>query len=63
MFSISKKVKIKIKLIVSLAVSIECLKTLKYHTFSKKHYFFLLFAVSVAIKVKIYFKKKNKIKY
>ena len=53
----------KIKLTVSLAVSIEYLKTLKYHTFSKKHYFFLLFAVSVAIKMKIYFKKKNKIKY
>ena len=52
----------KIKLTVSLAVSIEYLKTLKYHTFSKKHYFFL-FAVSVAIKMKIYFKKKNKIKY
>ena len=34
------------------------LKTLKYHAFSKKHQFFYLFAVIVAVKMKIYLKKE-----
>ena len=40
-------------------VSIENLEILKYHTFSKKHLFFLLFAVSAKMKMKKYLKKKE----
>ena len=35
-------------------VSIKNLKNLKYHTFSKKHYFFLLFVVSARMQMKIF---------
>ena len=35
------------------------LRTLKYHTFWKNISFFLLLAVSVAVKMKKYLKKKN----
>ena len=35
-------------------VSIENLKNLKYHTSWKKHQFFLLFAVTVKMKMKIF---------
>ena len=42
--------------------SIESLKTLKY-TFSKNHKFFLLFAISVKMKMKKYLKKKNQLRY
>ena len=40
------------KFIALFAVSIENLENLKYHTSSKKHYFFVLFAVSVKMKMK-----------
>ena len=40
------------KYIALFVVSIENLKNLKYHTSYKKRYFFLLFAVSVKIKMK-----------
>ena len=43
--------------------SIENLKVLKYHTFSKKHYLFLIFAVSAKTKMKRYRKKKNQLRY
>ena len=33
-------------------VSMENLKTLKHHTFSKKHWFFLLFGVSMRMMYK-----------
>ena len=39
------------------------LKALKYHTFLKKHYFFLLFAVNVRMKMKKYLKKNNQLRY
>ena len=44
-------------------VSIESLKNLKHHTFSKKHYFFVLFALSAKMKKKRYIKKNNQFKY
>ena len=44
-------------------VSIENLKTLKYHTFLKKHFFFLLLEVSVRMKMKKYLKRKNQSRY
>ena len=40
------------KSVVLFLASIENLKILKYHTFSKKHQFFLLFAVNVEMKMK-----------
>ena len=39
--------------------AIENWKTLKYHTFLKQKLFFLLFTVSVAMKMKKHLKKKN----
>ena len=44
------------------AVSIESLKNVKYHTFSKKHYVFLLFVVNVKMMMKRCLKKKNQLK-
>ena len=44
-------------------VSIENLNILKYHTFPKKHYFFLLSAVSAKMMMKKYLKENNKGKY
>ena len=35
----------------------------KIYTFSKKHWFFILFAVSERMKIKRYFKKKNPLRY
>ena len=46
-----KKTK-KLYCVILFVVSIENLKNLKDHTL-KKHYFFLLFAVSVKVKMKI----------
>ena len=43
--------------------SAENLKSVKYHTFSKKHLFFPLFAVSLRTKMKNYLKKNNQMKY
>ena len=40
-------------------VNIENFKILKYHTVSKKNQFFLLFAVSVAEKIKIFKEEKS----
>ena len=45
------------------AVSIENLKNLKYHTFWKKHQFFLLFAVGARVKIKNYLKKNTQLRY
>ena len=39
------------------------LKNLKYHTFLKKHGFFLLFAVSATMKINKYLKKNNQLKH
>ena len=39
------------------------LKSLKYHTFSGKHQLFLLFAVSVKMKMKNYLQKNNQLRY
>ena len=44
-------------------VSIENLESLKDHTFSEKHKFFLLFAVSAKINMKKYLKKSNQLRY
>ena len=41
----------------------ENLKTLKYHAFSKKKYFFLLIVVSMVKKMKRYLNKKNQLIY
>ena len=38
-------------------------KKLKYHIFVTKHYFFLVFVTSVEMKMKIYLKKKNPLRY
>ena len=43
-------------------ISIENLKKLKYHIFLKKHKVFLLFTVTVVMKMKKYL-KKNQLKY
>ena len=51
------------KSIALFVVSIENLKALKYHRSSKKHYFILLFAVTVEMKMKKYLKKKNQLRY
>ena len=60
-FSIPKEFKMG-KSIALFVVSIENLKTLKYHTFAKKHSFFLLFAVSLRMKMKnIKFEKEESI--
>ena len=50
------------KKIVLFVVSKENLKNLKYHTYQKKHQFFLLVAVSARIKMKKIFKKEESIK-
>ena len=42
-------------------VSIENLKILKYHTFPKKHQFFLLFTVSAKMKMKKIFKEEESV--
>ena len=42
----------KKKKMVLFAVSIENLKTLKYHVFSKKALFFSLFVIIAAVKIK-----------
>ena len=46
------------KSIVLSVISIENLRTLKHHTFSEKHYLFLLFVISVAEMMKNIFKKR-----
>ena len=43
--------------------STENLGSLKNRTFPKKHYFFLLFAVSVRMKMKRSLKKNNQLRY
>ena len=57
-YSITKKMKNYIALF---AVSTENFKNLKYHRSQKKHYFFLLFAVSARMNMKKYLKKKNQL--
>ena len=47
------------KIIALFVVSIENLKILKNHTFSKKHQFFQLFAVSAIMKMKKIVKKEE----
>ena len=42
--------------------SIKNLKSLKYHIFVIKNYFFLVFVTRVEMKVKKYLRKKNKLK-
>ena len=51
------------KCLILFVVNIKNLITLKYRRFSKKHYFFLLFAVSVEVKMKRYLKMKNQLRY
>ena len=51
------------KCIALFAVYIETIKTLKYHTFLKKHKSFLLFAVSAREMMKKCLKKKNRLRY
>ena len=60
-FQLLKRLRRK-KSIILFVVSIENLKTLKYHIFLKKQ-FFLLVMVSVAVKMKRYLKMKNRLKY
>ena len=50
------------KFISLFVVSIENLETQKYHTFLEKQYF-LLFAVSLRMKMKKYLKKNNQLRY
>ena len=50
------------KSVVIFLVSTENLKTLKYHTFSKKQ-LFQLFAVGVEMKMKKCLEKKNQLRY
>ena len=47
---------------VLLVINIENLKTLKYRIFWKRYKFFLLFKVIVAMKMKKYLKKKNRLR-
>ena len=51
------------KSIVLFMVNIETLKSLKYHTYLKKHYFFPLFPVIVKRKIKKYLKKKQQLRH
>ena len=53
----------KKKIIVLSVKSIKNLKSLEYHIFVIKHYFFLLFITSAEMKMKRYLKKKNQLKY
>ena len=39
------------------------LENLKYHIFLIKNYFFVVFVISVEVKMKKYLKKKNQLKY
>ena len=39
------------------------LKSLKYHIFVMKYYFFAVFVLCVEVKMKKYLKKKNHLKY
>ena len=52
----------EINMIIS-AINAESLKTLKYHTLSIKHLFFLLFAESRVVITICYLKKKNLLRY
>ena len=38
-------------------------KNLKYHIFVIKHYFFLVFVISVKVKMEKYLKKNNHLKF
>ena len=49
------------KSIVLSVINIEKLKTLKYHTFSVKQ-FYLLFVISMTVKLKQYSKEKNRLR-
>ena len=51
------------KYIALFAVSIENLKNPNFIPCRKKHYFFLLLAVSGSMKMKSYLKKKNQWRY
>ena len=64
--NISNNWKYEKKSIVWNMASLEILKTLKYHIFSRKHFIeniFLLFVISVAVNIKEYLKKNNQLKY
>ena len=51
------------KSIVLNAISMENSKTLKYHTFLMKQYFFLLFAANMVIIMKEHLEKKKVLRY
>ena len=51
------------KSIVLIVKGINNLKSLKYHIFDIKCYFFSVFVLSVELKMKKYLKKKNHLKY
>ena len=56
----SKEMMIKKSIVLSV-INIEKLKTLKYHTFSIKQ-FYLLFVISMTVKMKQYLKEKNRLR-
>ena len=49
--------------IVLIVKGINNLKSLKYHIFVMKYYFFAVFVLCVEVKMKKYLKKKNHLKY
>ena len=51
------------KSIVLSVKSIKNLKSIKYHIFIIKHYFFVVFVTSVEVKMNKYLWKKNQLKY
>ena len=59
-FSITKKMK---KSYCVISGKYRKFENLKYHNSHKKHYFLKLFAVSARMKMKIYLRKKNQLKY
>ena len=61
-FLITKKIKMN-KIYCIFVVKYWKLKTLKYHTFLKKHQFHVLFSVCATMKMKKYFRKKKQLRY
>ena len=56
----SKEMMIKKSIVLSV-INIEQLKTLKYHTFSIKQ-LYLLFVISMIVKIKQYLKERNRLR-
>ena len=57
-----KKLRLEKSIVLSVK-SINNLKSLKYHIFVIKHYFFLVFVTNLEVKINKYLWKKNQLKH